>query len=120
MKKKIYILEDTIDILELLEEILTTAGYEVTGFTNVAEFNLALKGDKPDLFLMDVMLPDGHGINICEHLKLDRNTKAIPVILLTANVEIEKMKLRSRADDFIPKPFDIADLTNRVARQLTD
>lgn len=118
MNSKIYILEDNQDILEIMSESLIIEGYEVDGFSNVADFKKAMEVDKPDLFLIDVVLPDGHGINLCEDLKLNRSTKHIPVILLTAHSEIEKMKIRSRADDFIAKPFQMADLIKRIANQL--
>ena len=118
MKSKIYILEDNLDILEIMTESLEVEGYTINGFSMAADFRSAMKTDIPDLFLIDVVLPDGHGINLCEDLKLNRSTKHIPVILLTAHSEIEKMKIRSRADDFIAKPFQMADLIKRIANQL--
>ncbi|GAA3971112.1 hypothetical protein GCM10022246_24510 [Pedobacter ginsengiterrae] len=116
MSKTIYILEDNFEILEVISLILSAEGMEVCGYSMVSEFQKALEKSMPDLFIIDVTLPDGHGLNICDHLKLDQKTKNIPVILITANSEIEKMKLRSRADDFIAKPFDIEDLVKRVKR----
>ncbi|WP_231491423.1 response regulator transcription factor [Pedobacter sp. Leaf170] len=118
MKKTIYVLEDNEDILEVISETLKSEGHEVNGYTNTVSFKTAIRETKPDLCLIDVVLPDGHGINICEEIKLDRTMKNLPVILLTANAEIGKMKLRSRADDFIAKPFDLSDLIKRVNAQL--
>jgi len=119
MKSKIYILEDNEDILEIMSESLEIAGYEVNGYTNVADFKNAMNIATPDLFLIDVILPDGHGINLCEDLKLNRSTRHLPVILLTAHSEIQKMKIRSRADDFIAKPFQMEDLIKRISNQLS-
>ena len=118
VRNKIYILEDNPDILEIMTETLTLEGYQVNSYTTVANFKNAISVALPDLFLIDVILPDGHGINICEDLKLNRSTRQIPVILLTAHSEIDKMKIRSRADDFIAKPFQIANLIERISLQL--
>ncbi|WP_316739118.1 response regulator transcription factor [Pedobacter aquatilis] len=118
MKNSIYILEDNEEILGLLSDILKNEGYQVNGYTHVADFKSAIQVAKPNLCLIDVVLPDGHGISVCDDIKLDRSMKNIAVILLTANAEISKMKLRSRADDFIAKPFELADLIKRVNAQL--
>lgn len=118
MNKTVYILEDSPEILEIISLVLSEEGMEVSGYSTVSEFQKALEKSTPDLFLVDVTLPDGHGLNISDHIKLDQKTKNIPVIVITANSEIDKMKLRSRADDFISKPFDIQDLVKRVKKLL--
>ncbi|WP_316831724.1 response regulator transcription factor [Pedobacter aquatilis] len=118
MKNTIYILEDSADILESLTDLLALSGFQVQGFLSSLAFQQAISLNKPDLFLIDVMLPDGNGVSICENLKLNRDTRSIPVVLLTANSEIQKMKLRSRADDFIAKPYALEDLLKRIKRLL--
>lgn len=118
MNKSIYILEDNLEILEVISLVLSQENFEITGYRSASDFVEGLKRAVPDLCLLDVMLPDGHGLNICDHLKLDQKTKKTPVIMMTAHEEIGKMKLRSRADDFIAKPFDVADLLERIKKQL--
>lgn len=80
------------------------------------EFNNMIPGLKPVLFLLDVILPDGDGLEICQHLKTDSLTAHGPVLIMSANFQVEKMKEWTYADDCIAKPFDIDDLQNRIAK----
>ena len=112
----IFCVEDDENIRELIEYTLTSMGYEVTGFGCGADFFDALKGKKPALVLLDIMLPDKDGIQILTEIRADRATKDLPVIMLTAKTsQLDKIKgLDSGADDYITKPFDVMELTARV------
>lgn len=117
MNKKIYVVEDNDDIRELVEYLLETEGYTVFGFPNASTFEEEIKSSKPDALVLDIMLPDGNGIDICNKLKSMEATKGIPVLLMSANTNVSMIRSQSKADDFIGKPFDIDDLVGRV-RQL--
>ena len=71
----------------------------------------------PDAFILDVMLPDGNGIDVCRKLKEDQRTLHIPVVMMSANYTSGQMAEFCNADEFISKPFDIADFSKRIAIQ---
>lgn len=113
MKKEITILEDDESIRDICTYLFDEEGYKVNAFSNIADF---MKGSGiPDLFLLDIMLPDGNGLLVCEKLKNDPMLAKIPVIMMSAHLQKTKMMERCPADDFIEKPFDIALLLDRVA-----
>lgn len=113
--KEIYIVEDNDHIRELLEFILTDQDYAVQSFPNARSFQNQITTKHPDLILMDVMLPDGNGLDMCNSLGINKETRAIPVILMSAHANINKDNC---AVDFIPKPFDVDDLIGRIGMQL--
>ncbi|RZL35855.1 MAG: response regulator [Pedobacter sp.] len=119
MDKKIYVVEDNDDIRELVTYLLESEGYGVESFATVKAFERELVKEMPTLFLLDVMLPDGNGITICENLKGNEVSAKIPVLLMSAHKDVEFMRKESRADDFIAKPFDIDALVTKV-KQLID
>jgi DNA-binding response OmpR family regulator len=112
--KEVYILEDDPDISELLTYILSNAGYKIHQFTTAKQFNAILITQLPDLFVLDIMLPDGDGMDICRKLKLDTRTSGIPVLLMSANKSRKEVITESYAEDFISKPFDIDYFKERV------
>lgn len=113
MNKNICVLEDSEEIMELIHMILEQ-NYNVYGFTTVSRFMSGYAEINPDLCLLDVMLPDGNGLEVCNRLKNNRLSKNLPVIIMTANAGIQNMKESCLADDFIAKPFDIDDLISRI------
>lgn len=112
----IYIVEDDGNILEIEEFALKNAGYEVEGFCCAAEFYRQLEEKKPDLILLDVMLPDEDGLSIVKKFRAKKETLMIPIILVTAKTsEIDKVKgLDIGADDYMTKPFGVMELISRV------
>lgn len=115
MKKKIIVLEDDLYIRELLELLLQEEQFEVRSFSRAKDFLRNVPSIEVDLFLLDVMLPDGNGIDICKQLKRSHRSAGIPVILMSANYNGLNP---CPAEDFIEKPFDIDDLSRRVRKQL--
>ena len=113
---KIFCVEDDTSIRELLEYMLTGTGFSVETFECAADFRLALKHTIPDLILLDIMLPDEDGSTILKKLKMNPSSCDIPVIMLTAKSEqIDKIKaLDGGADDYVTKPFDVAELISRI------
>lgn len=113
--KEIFIVEDNDHIRELLEFILLDQEYAVQSFPNAKSFQNQITVKRPDLILMDVMLPDGNGLEMCNNLGGNKDTSSIPVILMSAHAHINKDNC---AVDFIPKPFDVEDLIGRIGMQL--
>jgi DNA-binding response OmpR family regulator len=114
MNNLIFVLEDNEEILSIITMVLEEEELVVKGAGTVSEFYSLLPNLSPALCLLDVMLPDGNGLEVCQQLKQGQTTAHLPVIIMTANTEIEKMKETSNADDYIPKPFDIDDLAKRI------
>lgn len=112
----IYCVEDDAGIRELVVYTLQNTGMEAHGFSDGAALTAALHGAKPDLILLDIMLPGEDGISILRRLRSLPDTAAIPVILLTAkNTEYDKViGLDSGADDYIAKPFGMMELVARI------
>lgn len=116
MNKKICVLEDTKEILEIIKIVLEEEEYQVFGFETVSEFNANVGKILPDLCLLDVMLPDGSGLEVCKELKSTEHTQHIPIVIMTANSKILSMKEDCHAEEFIAKPFDIDYLAATVNR----
>ena len=112
----IYIVEDDRNISEIESYALKNAGYETKEFYCAKDFYEGLKEQIPDLFLLDIMLPDKDGLQIVKELKLDKKTNMQPIILVTAKTtEIDKVKgLDLGADDYITKPFGMMEFISRV------
>ena len=108
----IYIVEDDASIRELLEYSFNNSGFEAEGFALPSEFWTALGHKKPDLILLDIMLPEEDGMHILNSLRGSSSTSSIPVIMLTAKSdEYDKvMGLDRGADDYVTKPFSIIEL----------
>ncbi len=117
MAKLIFILEDNEDLRELYRYILEDEDYDITTFSTVSEF-MEHSIATPDLYLLDVMLPDGDGIELCKELKKDSRTANIPVIMVSAHQDIADVKLQCPDSDFIAKPFDISHLSDQIARRI--
>ena len=112
----IYIVEDDENILEIEEIALRNANYQVSGFSSARDMYEKLSKIKPDLFLLDIMLPDEDGNQILRNLRKNPETARIPAIMVTAkSSEIDLIKAFDEgSDDYIKKPFSIMELTSRV------
>lgn len=115
-KNLIFLIEDEPDIQELVSINLTKEGFQVKTFFNAKDLFAALKKSIPDLILLDIMLPDMDGFDICKELKKENRTLSIPIIMLTAKTsEMDKvLGLELGADDYITKPFSPRELVARV------
>ena len=116
MKHKILIVEDEKDIRNLVIYALEAKGYETISTDDGEKALKMLKENKPDLVILDWMLPSVSGLEICRNIKKDKIIKNIPIIMLTAKItENDKiLGLDSGADDYITKPFSTAELGSRV------
>jgi PleD family two-component response regulator len=119
-KQKIMIVEDAPDIAGLLEIFFKSKNYDAVVASRGGAALEMVGRERPDLILLDIMLPDMDGYTICDALRSNLRTKYIPIIFLTARGEKEdKIKgFKTGADDYIVKPFDIEELHLRVERAL--
>lgn len=115
--RKILIAEDNVEISDMMKSYLVKAGYEVCqAFDGCEALNLA-KEEKPDLALLDIMMPKIDGFEVCQTL---RKTMTMPIIVVSAKVaEEDKVRMFDLgADDYITKPFSFKEMVVRVAAQL--
>ena len=112
----IYIVEDDSSIRELEQYALQSNGYDARGCGDAASFWAALRDTRPELVILDVMLPDEDGYQILTKLRANTATASIPVIMVTAKTsEIDVVKgLDHGADDYLCKPFGIMEFISRV------
>jgi len=115
-QRKIAIIEDEADIRELLANYLKKAGFEVSKFEDGSSFLKSLTKEKPDLVILDLMLPDLDGIEICRYLRSHDEFSSVLIMILTAkgNEEEKVQGLESGADDYIVKPFSLKEVLARV------
>jgi two-component system alkaline phosphatase synthesis response regulator PhoP len=116
----IYAVEDDSNILEIETFALTNSGHQVEGFLCARDFYERLEAKKPDLVLLDLMLPDEDGLKILERLRRLPETRRLPVIMVTAkSTELDKVRgLDLGADDYLTKPFGVMELIARVKAML--
>ncbi len=112
----IYLLEDDESIRKLVVYALRSQEVEARGFEEPSAFWAAMKREKPDLVLLDIMLPEEDGISILKKLRASPVTASLPVIMLTAkNSEFDRVEgLDAGADDYISKPFGMMELAARI------
>ena len=112
----IYIVEDDAEVREMETYALKSGSFDVMAFECGKVMDEQVKTRVPDLFILDIMLPGEDGLNILKRLRVQENTKDIPVIMLTAKgTELDKVKgLDLGADDYIAKPFGVLEFISRV------
>lgn len=115
---KIFVLEDDNGIREVVQMILESEDYKVISFPSVKDFINRREQDIPDLFIMDVMLPDGSGLDVCNQLKSESDQQNIPIIIMSAHAGLEEVKSACNAEDFIQKPFDLNTFLRKVREHI--
>lgn len=120
-KQKILIVEDEESLLKLESILLTSKGYQVQGVANGTAALKAIAKEPPDLVLLDIMLPEIDGFEVCHQIKQNEATKHIPVIMLTAKKSREDMSRGEKvgADWYITKPFKSAMVIETIQRFLS-
>jgi two-component system phosphate regulon response regulator PhoB len=116
MGELIHVVEDDEDIRFIVEYILIESGYRVESSSNVRDFYKSLEISIPDLILLDVMLPDGNGIDICRDLREKESTRKVKIIIMSAHAAEKAVLEEACSDDFISKPFDLDNLLRHVKR----
>ncbi len=116
-RKRILVVDDEPDVTELLCIRLRREGYEVAAINNPLEIMGKAREFAPDLFVLDIMMPDLDGLKICRMIRADSKLSTVPIIFLTARGETEdRIKgLELGADDYVSKPFEAKELVLRIA-----
>ena len=122
--KRVLVVDDEPDILRLLERSLKASGYAVTTAADGQKAEQALAQALPDLVLLDAMLPLVNGFEICSRIKSNPRLRKVPVIMMSAVYRGWRFAQDARdafgADDYVEKPFHLADLLHRVEERLTE
>ena len=121
MPKKILIVDDDPDLVEAVTMILESKKYNVAAAYGGLEGLEKARTEKPDLIVLDVMMPDKDGYAVCKEMKADPKLSKIPILLLTAVVSkiptthyTQQMGMETEADDYMDKPVEPAELVNRI------
>jgi DNA-binding response OmpR family regulator len=124
-KKYVLIVDDDPDLVETVSMMLESKGYEVGKAYDGIEGEEAIKKRRPDVLILDVMMPQKNGYQLCKELKSNKWTQDIPIVLLTAVGEAVPTTtyshaegMATEAEDYIPKPVDAKTLVEAVERLL--
>ncbi|MDP2905820.1 MAG: response regulator [Candidatus Omnitrophota bacterium] len=122
MKKRILVVDDEVQLVEMVKMRLESCGYEaLTALDGQVGLDRAKK-DKPDLIILDLMLPKIDGYKICRMLKFDEKYKSIPIVMFTARAQEsdEKLGYEVGADAYIVKPFESSVLLAKIKELLKE
>ena len=117
---RVLVVDDESDVTELLQYRLEQEGYRVATLNDPLGFVVKVREFEPDLMLLDIMMPELSGIQLCRIVRADPSMKDIPVIFLSARGEVEdRIKgLEAGAEDYVSKPFNINELILRISKML--
>ena len=117
---RILVVDDESDVTELLQYRLEQEGYRVATLNDPLSFVVKVREFEPDLMLLDIMMPELSGIQLCRIVRADPSMKDIPVIFLSARGEVEdRIKgLEAGAEDYVSKPFNTNELLLRIGKML--
>jgi excisionase family DNA binding protein len=120
-KRKVLLVDDDIDLVELMTRVIEEDGrFEVRIASNGFDAGMMVKDYRPDIIVLDVMLPDINGKEVCQRVRADATLEDVRILCISGLIEEDKvqdLKL-SGADDFLPKPFEIDDLIDRMCSML--
>ncbi|MFC1959631.1 response regulator [Chloroflexota bacterium] len=116
MTEKILIVDDDVDSLKLIGLMLQRQGYEIAAANSGTQALAKANSDSPDLIILDIMMPDMDGYEVCKRLRLNASTQDIPIIMFTAKtlVDDKVAGFEAGADDYLTKPTHPAELASRV------
>lgn len=120
MPKTILIVDDDAEMLRLVKHILLRGGFVIETALSAAQALDKIAANPPDLFLLDVMMPEVNGIQLCKQLRENSQTSKTPIIMLSAGVDTETIQTayKAGADDYVTKPFLHRDLMTKVQAAL--
>ncbi len=114
---KVLVADDDTGILDAIKIILEDEGYAIQTTTD-GDAVKVLDGDLPQLILLDIWMSGHDGRDLCRLLKNRTATKHVPIILISATTDVDKMAIECGADDYIVKPFDLDELINKVKKYI--
>jgi CheY-like chemotaxis protein len=116
MAEKILVVDDDLDTLKLVGMMLQRQGYNIVAAINGAQALSKVPAEKPDLILLDVMMPDIDGFEVCRRIRADASYASIPILMFTAKTQVDDkvQGFESGADDYLPKPTHPAELLAHV------
>ncbi|MEZ6055885.1 MAG: response regulator [Planctomycetaceae bacterium] len=120
-KRKALVVDDDVELVELIRDVLIVDGrFEVRVANNGFDAGMMVKEYRPDVIILDVMLPDINGKEVCQRVRSDDSLDNVKIVCISGMVEAEKIQeLRDAgANDFLQKPFEVEQLIERVCRQL--
>jgi len=116
--KKILICDDEESIVEIMNIVLSEKGYQIKTLSDAQDIFKVIERWKPDLIFIDLWMPEISGDEVVRELKRNKKTAHIPVIIVTANKDSQKIANAVNANDYISKPFDIIELENMAEKYL--
>jgi DNA-binding response OmpR family regulator len=114
MKKRVLVIEDEPIIAEMISIILEIQGFKVISLSDTSRARKKLHNQEVDLVMLDLNLSGEDGESICAYIKSHDDLKDIPVVLVSANIDVDKIAEKCGANDFIKKPFDINHFIEKV------
>jgi len=120
-KRKVLIVDDDVELVELLKDVFDRDGrFEIRTANNGFDAGMQVKEFRPDLMVLDVMLPDINGKEVCQRVRSDKNLDAVKIICISGMVEQDKISelTDAGADDFMHKPFTVDSLLERACELL--
>jgi len=117
--KRVLILDNDPDVLDVMNEALTYEGFDVVCFSETDDAIALVKKHDPDLLIIDYILSGINGGELCRQVKTNKLTADLPVVLVSAYPRVLQSSGDYDCDDFIPKPFDLEDLVERI-KKLTE
>lgn len=120
-KRKVLIVDDDEELVELIEDVLVRDGrFEVKTVNNGFDAGMMVKDYRPDIIVLDVMLPDINGKEVCQRVRSDKSMDDVKIICISGMVEEDKVgELKAAgADDFMHKPFEVEKLIERMCQLL--
>lgn len=119
-KARVLLVDDEPDLVQMVSVRLTAAGYEVVPAYDGQQALDQVKQNRPDLIILDLMLPKLDGYKVCRLLKFDERTKTIPVLIFTARAQVEDVTLATEcgADAYLTKPFEAKTLLDKLQELL--
>lgn len=118
MPGKILIVDDSQDVIELLEYRLRSEGYEVVKAADGLEAVRKIKDEKPDLIVLDIMMPKMDGFSVVQEIKKIHGASAIPVIIISIKDQMRELFKMEGVKDYVLKPFAAEDLIEKIKRHL--
>ena len=116
--KKILIVDDSIGMVRMIQSVLEKEGYKAIGISDPSQIERTIDSEGPSLILLDVVMPERNGFQVCRALKNSQTYKSIPIILVTGKSTASDRYWAEQqgANGYIVKPFDPADLMREVKR----